>query len=133
MATHPQPDRISMLAQSPGGEHTSLPALIIGIAGALLALGWVLWRFGPTLARAFGLAWSWAGWMCALAGGWTYAVVLVAVGALAWATGTLWYARRRGHWPSVLSARLFARLFGPRNPTDTYLIAGARWRARGRW
>jgi hypothetical protein len=130
---HPYADKISVLAQPPGSEHTPLPALIIGIAGVLLAVGWLLWRFGPTLARALGLAWSWAGWMCALAGGYTYAVGLIAIGAITWGLGTLWYARRRGHWPSGLSARLFARLLGSRNTTESYLIAGARWRARGRW
>jgi hypothetical protein len=36
--------------------------------------------------------------------------------ALAWGGGTYWYAKRRGRWPSALSARLFAPLLGKRNP-----------------
>jgi hypothetical protein len=124
--------QLPAIAQTPGGEHTPLPALIIAIAGVLLALAWVLWRFGPTLVRVFGLAWTWAGWMCAIAGGWTYAIGLIALGAITWGFGTAWYARRRGHWPSAISAHLFARLLGSRNPTDAYLIAGTRWRTGGR-
>jgi hypothetical protein len=38
------------------------------------------------------------------------------LGTLAWAWGTIWYARRRGRWPSALSAKLFTRLLGSRNP-----------------
>lgn len=41
------------------------------------------------------------------------AVRVLAAGA--WGEITIWYARRRGRWPSAPSARLFARLLGRRH------------------
>src|ERR1035437_131368 len=51
--------------------------------------------------------------------------------ALAWGGGTVWYARRRGRWPSTLSARLFARLLG-RGETPPLIQDPAR-RGRALW
>jgi hypothetical protein len=45
--------------------------------------------------------------------------------ALAWGGGTIWYAKRRGRWPSALSARLFARLLGRRNPVTRIALPAA--------
>lgn len=47
---------------------------------------------------------------------------LAAVAGWAWGGGTLWYARRRGRWPSALSARLFTRLLGDRSPLTRLAI-----------
>ena len=89
---------------------------VICIAGFLAAVAWVGWRFGPTLTRVSGWCSWWVAWACGGEGGYGYCVAFLLIGALAWGGGTIWYARRRGRWPSTLSARLFARLLGRRNP-----------------
>lgn len=43
-------------------------------------------------------------------------IAFLLFGTLAWSTGTIWFAKRRGRWPSALSARLFSRLLGERTP-----------------
>jgi len=85
-------------------------ATAISILGLLATLVWLAWRFGPTLTRLTGWC-SWAvAWACGSQGGYGYCLALLLLGTLAWAAGTLWYARRRGRWPSPTSARLFTRL-----------------------
>jgi hypothetical protein len=87
---------------------------VICVLGLLAVVAWVGWRFGPTLARVSGWC-SWAvAWACGSQGGYGYCVAFAIFGVLAWGTGTAWYARRRGRWPSALSARLFTRLLGER-------------------
>jgi hypothetical protein len=87
---------------------------VICVLGLLAVVAWVGWRFGPTLARVGGWC-SWAvAWACGSQGGYGYCIVFAVFGVLAWGTGTVWYARRRGRWPSALSARLFTRLLGER-------------------
>jgi hypothetical protein len=41
-----------------------------------------------------------------------YRVAFAVFGVLAWGTRTVWYACRRGRWPSALSARLFTPPLG---------------------
>ena len=87
---------------------------VIGVLGLLAVVAWVGWRFGPTLARVSGWC-SWCvAWACGAQGGYGYCVAFAVYGVLAWSAGTVWYARRRGRWPSALSARLFTRLLGER-------------------
>ena len=96
----------------------------IGVLGFLAAAAWVGWRFGPTLIRVIGWSSWWVAWACGSQGGYGYCVAFLLLGALAWAGGTIWYAKRRGRWPSALSARLFTRVLGKRNPvTDAELRA----------
>jgi hypothetical protein len=89
---------------------SSALAAAISILGLLAAVAWLVWRFGPTLMRLVGWCSWWVAWACGSQGGYGYCAALLLVGTLAWGAGTLWYARRRGRWPSPLSARLFARL-----------------------
>ncbi len=87
---------------------------VICVLGLLAAVAWVGWRFGPTLARVSGWC-SWCvAWACGSQGGYGYCIAFSIFGVLAWGTGTVWYARRRGRWPSALSERLFTRLLGER-------------------
>jgi len=87
---------------------------VICVLGLLGTVAWIAWRFGPTLARVSGwCAWGVA-WACGSQGGYGYCVTFAVFGMLAWGTGTVWYARRRGRWPSALSGRLFTRLLGKR-------------------
>ncbi len=85
---------------------------VISIAGFLAVVAWVAWRFGPTLSRVAGWCSWWVAWACGSQGGYGYCVAFLLIGALTWGGGTIWYARRRGRWPSAVSARLFARLLG---------------------
>jgi hypothetical protein len=85
-------------------------ATAISIVGMLAALAWLCWRFGPTLIRLAGWSSWWAAWACGSQGGYVYCAALLLLGTLAWGAGTLWYARRRGRWPSPISAKLFTRL-----------------------
>jgi len=89
---------------------------VIDISGFLAVVAWIGWRFGPTLARVTGWGWWWAAWACGSQGGYWYCLAFLLLGALSWGGGTMWYAKRRGRWPSALSARLFTRLLGSRNP-----------------
>ncbi|MGD1058886.1 MAG: hypothetical protein ABR992_15895 [Solirubrobacteraceae bacterium] len=82
--------------------------------GLLAAVTWISWRVGPTLARLTGWCSWWVAWACGSQGGYGYCVAFAAFGTLAWGIGTMWYAQRRGRWPSTLSARLFTRLLGER-------------------
>ncbi|MGH2864209.1 MAG: hypothetical protein ACRDJX_03050 [Solirubrobacteraceae bacterium] len=103
--------RLTVPVASPGPL-----AGVIGVLGFLAVVAWVGWRFGPTLARVTGWCSWWVAWACGSEGGYGYCAAFLALGALAWGGGTIWYARRRGRWPSALSARLFARLLGKHNP-----------------
>ena len=91
----------------------------VGLLGFLAVAAWLLWRFGPTLARLAGWGSLWAAWACGSQGGYGYCIAFAALGVLAWGAGTVWYARRRGYWPSALSARLFTRLLGRRAQLDS--------------
>ena len=95
---------------------TSPLAGVIGIVGFFAVVAWVGWRFGPTLSRVAGWCSWWVAWACGSQGGYGYFAGFLVLGTLAWGGGTIWYARRRGRWPSDVSARLFARLLGRRNP-----------------
>jgi hypothetical protein len=85
---------------------------VICVLGLLGTFAWIGWRFGPTLARIAGWCSWWVAWACGSQGGYGYGVAFVLFGVLAWSGGTVWYARRRGRWPSALSARLFTRVLG---------------------
>jgi len=89
-------------------------ACVICVLGLLGAIAWIGWRFGPTLARVSGWCSWWVAWAFGSRSGYGYCVAFAAFGVLAWGTGTVWYVRRRGRWPSTLSARLFTRLLGER-------------------
>jgi hypothetical protein len=91
-----------------------LPAGIIYVLGLIAAVAWIGWRFGPTLARVTGWCSWWVAWACGSQGGYGYCVTFAVFGMLAWGVGTVWHTRRRGRWPSTLSARLFTRLLGDR-------------------
>jgi hypothetical protein len=87
---------------------------VVCVLGLLGVVAWVGWRFGPALARVTGWC-CWAvAWACGSQGGYGYCVAFAVLGVLAWGAGTVWYARRRGRWPSALSAKLFRRLLGER-------------------
>jgi hypothetical protein len=85
-------------------------ASAIAAAGLLATAAYLIYRFGPALARLTGWCAWWVAWACGSQGNYGYCAALLLLGALAWGAGTIWYAKRRGHWPSPLSARLFARL-----------------------
>jgi hypothetical protein len=89
-------------------------AAAITILGFLAVAAWIAWRFGPTLTRVSGWSALWVAWACGSQGGYGYCAAFLVFGALAWGGGTLWWARRRGYWPSAVSARLFGRLLGER-------------------
>lgn|GEM_PF-6733125 len=109
----------SIPSQAPGTpDHVRLSvpvatgplAGIISVLGVLAAAAWLAWRFGPTLTRITGWC-SWCvAWACGSQGGYDYCAAFLLLGTLAWGGGTLWYTRRRGRWPSPLSAKLFTRL-----------------------
>jgi hypothetical protein len=40
-------------------------------------------------------------------------IFFLILGTASWSTGTIWYHGRRGHWPSLISQRLFTRLQRP--------------------
>jgi hypothetical protein len=89
---------------------------VITILSFLAVVTWVGWRFGPTLTRVTGWC-SWCvAWACGSQGGYGYFVAFLLLGTLAWAGGTIWYAKRRGRWPSALAARLFGRLLDKGTP-----------------
>jgi hypothetical protein len=104
---------------------------VICVVGLLSVVAWIAWRFGPTLARVSGWC-SWCvAWACGSQGGYGYCAVFAVLGILAWGGGTVWYARRRGRWPSSLSAKLFTRLLGehgqlPRTELPAVLIVPRR-------
>jgi hypothetical protein len=84
---------------------------MISILGMLAAAARIAWRFGPTLARLTCWCSWWVSWAAGSQGGYGYCVAFLLLGTLAWAVVTLWYAHRRGRWPSPISARLLERLF----------------------
>ena len=88
----------------------------ISLIGLVAVFAWIAWRFGPTLLRLAGWSWWWVAWVCGSQGGYGYCVAFVVLGTLAWGTGTVWYAKRRGRWPSAFSGRVLARLLGKRSP-----------------
>lgn len=88
---------------------TAVLSSAIALLGFLAVLAWITWRFGPTLARITGWCSWWVAWACGSEGGYGYCVAFLLFGALAWGSGTIWYARRCGHWPSRISRRLFER------------------------
>jgi hypothetical protein len=89
---------------------------VICLVGLLAVLGWIAWRFGPTLARIAGWASWWVAWACGSQGGYAYCAVFLLLGIVAWGAGTIWFARRRGRWPSAVSAWLFGRVLGRQPP-----------------
>jgi hypothetical protein len=89
---------------------TTPVAGVISLLGLLAVCTWLAWRFGPTLLRLAGWCAWWVAWACGSQGGYAYCAALVLLGIIAWGAGTIWYARRRGRWPSLVSAKLFARL-----------------------
>lgn len=101
------------LAAAGGGSHGGVLAALVGIAGAVAVAAWILYRYGPTLARFAGIAFWWAGWACGSQGGFGYMAFLLILGTALWVGGTKWYARRRGYWPSRISARLLDRRIRP--------------------
>jgi hypothetical protein len=90
----------------------------ISVFGLSAAFGWIAWRFGPTLLRLAGWSWWWVAWACGSQGGYGYCAALLVLGTLAWSAGTVWYARRRGRWPSPLSRRLLEPMLGKHSPLD---------------
>jgi hypothetical protein len=58
----------------------------------------------------------WAAWACGSQGGYGYCAAFLALGMLAWSAGAVWYANRRGGWPSAISERLLTRVLGRRSP-----------------
>jgi hypothetical protein len=101
---------------------------VVTVLGLVAASAWIAWRFGPTLLRLTGWCSWWAAWACGSQGGFAYCAALVALGTLAWGTGTLWYAKRRGRWPSAISHRLLTRVLGrhgslpPAEPSDSAVL-----------
>ncbi len=86
----------------------------ISLLGVFAAFAYLAWRFGPTIARTTGWCSWWVAWACGSQGAYAYCIAFAVFGALAWGGGSVWYAHRRGHWPSALSARLLPRVLGRR-------------------
>ena len=103
-----QPDRL-LLGAAAGDAHGGLAAALVGIAGGVAVAAWIIYRYGPTLGRFAGIAFWWAAWCCGSQGGFGYMAFLLILGTALWAGGTIWYAKRRGYWPSRISARLLDR------------------------
>ena len=85
---------------------------VISVLGLLAAFAWIGWRFGPTLLRIMGGSSWWLAWACGSQGGYWYGLAFLALGTVSWSAGTVWYAKRRGRWPSALSRRLLEPLLG---------------------
>ena len=98
------PLHLTPAAVGTGGSPGAL-AGIIGVAGCFVVLGWVLWRFGATLARGSGLASFVLAWLIGMEGGYGYAAFFLVLGVVLWGGGTIAFASRRGYWPSSLTAR----------------------------
>jgi hypothetical protein len=135
--------QIPPLAAVATGGGSTATEWIFGIGGLLLACAWIGWRFGPAIARYCGWAFWWIGCACGSEGGYGYAIFFLILGTASWTTGTIWYAARRGYWPSPLSQRLLTQTLrlhrdtGRRTSQGTgmheHLVdAGAR-QDRGRW
>ena len=106
--TGPQPHQLLLAAAGAGGLGGVL-ATLVSVAGVVAVAAWVIYRYGPTLARFAGIAFWWAAWCCGSQGGFGYMALLLILGTALWAGGTIWYAKRRGYWPSRISARLLDR------------------------
>jgi hypothetical protein len=91
-------------------------AEVVCAVGLAAGLAWIAWRFGPTLARLAGFCSLWVAWACGSQAGYGYCVAFLLLGIVAWGAGTVWYAKRRGRWPSAISERLLARVLGRRSP-----------------
>jgi len=89
---------------------------LVSVLGMLAAFSWIVWRFGPALLRIAGFCSLWVAWACGSQGGYGYCAALSVLGAVLWVAGTVWYAKRRGRWPSPLSERLLPRVLGRRSP-----------------
>jgi hypothetical protein len=89
---------------------------LISVFGLLAAFAWIAWRFGPTLLRITGWSSWWIAWACGSQGGYGYCFAFCSLGTLAWGAGTVWFARRRGRWPSPFSRRLLEPLLGKHRP-----------------
>jgi hypothetical protein len=96
---------------SPGADPGRFAGTVAAL-GMLAALAWLVWRFGPTLLRIAGFCSLWIAWACGSQGGYGYCAAFLVLGTLAWGGGTVWYATRRGRWPSALSGRLLTRVLG---------------------
>ncbi len=96
-------------------RRSPLPSAI-SLLGLLAAFAWIAWRFGPTLLRVVGWCSWWVAWATGSQGGYAYCAAFLVLGLFAWGAGTIWYARRRGRWPSALSERLLTRVLGRRTP-----------------
>ena len=121
LATMPPP-----LAAAAATGGSTVTEWIFGIGGLLLIFAWIGWRFGPTIARYCGWALWWIGWACGAEGGYAYGIFFLILGTTSWATGTIWYAARRGYWPSLLSRRLFTRVLRRHAAARTGTAPGAR-------
>jgi hypothetical protein len=88
----------------------------VSVIGLLAGLALVAWHFGPTLLRTAGFCSLWVAWAWGSQDGLGYCATFLVLGALAWPGGTLWYAKRRARWPSVLSGRILSCVLGPRGP-----------------
>ena len=102
-------------AQAEPSRCTGAHAGLIGVLGFLAVAAWDGWRFGPNHVPTSQSVLV-VGLGSVASADYGYCVAFLLLGALAWGGGTIWYAKRRGRWPSALSARLFARLLGKRNP-----------------
>jgi hypothetical protein len=100
--------KMTLAGSAPGGLPGGIAAAV-AILGLVAVLAWASYRYGPTITRATGMAMWWTAWACGSEGAFGYMSVLLALGTSLWAGGTIWYARRRGHWPSPVSARLLGR------------------------
>jgi hypothetical protein len=89
---------------------------VIDAVGLLAVATLFAWRFGAMLLRLAGWCSCCVAWACGSQGGYGYCIAFLALGTLAWATGTVWYARRRGCWPSAISERLLTRALGRHSP-----------------
>ena len=108
------------------GGSSGAVAGIIGVAGCVVVFGWVLWRFGATLARGSGIVSCVLAWLIGMEGGYGYAAFFFVLGVLLWGGGTIAFASRRGYWPSLLTARLFERVLGERSPVRRAAARGSR-------
>jgi hypothetical protein len=91
-------------------------AAAVCAAGLFVAALWLALRFGPALLRLTGFCSWWGAWACGSQGGYGYCAAFLILGTLTWAGGTVWYARRRGRWPSAISERLLTRVLGRPSP-----------------
>lgn len=90
-------------------------ATAITVAGFLASAAYVAYRFGPALLRLSGWCSFWAAWVTGGQGGYGYCAAFLLLGLLAWGGGTVWFARRRGRWPSAVSRRVLTRVPGFRS------------------